>query len=90
MEGAIDYPNPKLRFVAWLFGPLIKFLEDRQISSFFGSLFLSSIVIYFFYFRGFTKGRKVDWKGMTLLVVWLGLLVLAILDQIDIIRNPHR
>lgn len=90
MVKPVDYPNAKLRFVAWLFGPLINQLESRNISGAFVGILFGALFIYLLYFRGITKGRRISWQGKAYFAIWLGLLILAVLDQIDLFRNPRR
>ncbi len=81
-----DYPNFKLKFIALLFGPLIKWLESYHITGAFIGLVLYTILLYFFFIR---NKKRVDWRAKIAIVCWFIILILTIMLEIQFIRGTR-
>jgi hypothetical protein len=77
-----EYPNEKIRLIAWLFGPSFDLLETHGIFGGFIALPLYGALIYWKCFRKRPKGELLGWREKTYVTLWFVLLISCIGIQI--------
>ena len=86
-----QYPNIKMEIIDKIFGPIINYLDSKNITGFLVPLILSSIYVYFRIFKGrYKKGKELTLLDKICILAWIFIIIMTIVSQIIMIVKPWK
>jgi energy-coupling factor transporter transmembrane protein EcfT len=89
MGQSVDYPNPKVKFIGELFGPVIDWFERSHFGGGTPGLIILGAFVYIFVIRK-KIGKKFNWHDKIAIGVWFFFLALTIFIHISQIMGRRK